>query len=106
MIIDCAQNNNLAKELVSFLLQKGISAKLADDLVVSDKKVSKNILELFLRETDRSKHKVIPFDSDTFVLAIPKDLEDIGLESCEFCGYTSHHDLVEVHRRPIKDCRK
>lgn len=99
MIIDCVQNNNLAKELVSFLLQKGISAKLSDDLVVSDKKVSKNILELFLRETDRSKHKVTPFDSDTFVLAIPKDLEDIGLESCEFCGYTSHHELVEIHRR-------
>ena len=99
MILDCAQNNILAKELISFLLEKGISAKLADDLVVSEKKISKNILELFLIETDRSKHKVTPFDSDTFVLAIPKDLEDIGLESCEFCGYTSHHDLVEVHRR-------
>ena len=99
MIIDCAQNSALAKELLSFLLQKGISARLSDDLVVSDKKLSKNILELFLKETNRSKHKVTPFDSDTFVIAIQKDLEDIGLESCEFCGYTSHHDLVEVHRR-------
>lgn len=99
MIIDCAQNTTIAKELCSFLLEKEIFAKLADDLVVSDKKISKNILELFLKETDRSKHKVIPFDSDTFVLAIPKDLEDIGLESCEFCGYTSHRDLVDVHRR-------
>jgi len=99
MIVDCAQNNTLAKELISFFLQKGISAKLADDLVIFDQKISKNILELFLKETDRTKHKAIPFDSDTFVLAIPKDLEDIGLESCEFCGYTSHHDLVEIHRR-------
>ncbi len=99
MIVDCAQNRVLAKELISFLSDKGISAKLTDDLVIFDKKISKNILELFLKETDRSKHKAIPFDSDTFVLTIPKDLEDIGLESCEFCGYTSHHDLVEVHRR-------
>lgn len=99
MIIDCAQNNILAKELISFLSQKGIAARLTDDLVVSDKKISQNILELFLKETDRSKHKAIPFDSDTFVLAIQKDLEDLGLESCEFCGYTSHHDLVEIHRR-------
>jgi len=99
MIVDCAQNNILAKELISFLLQKGIPARLADDLVIVDQKISKNILELFLKETARTKHEVIPFDSDTFVLAIPKDLEDIGLESCEFCGYTSHHDLVEIHRR-------
>ena len=99
MIVDCAQNSILAKELLSFLSEKGIPAKLADDLVVSEKRISHNILELFLKETDRSKHKAIPFDSDTFILAIPKDLEDIGLESCEFCGYTSHHDLVEVHRR-------
>ena len=99
MIVDCAKNNILAKELRSFLSEKGISVKLADDLVISEKKISHNILELFLKETDRSKHKAIPFDSDTFILAIPKDLEDIGLESCEFCGYTSHHDLVEVHRR-------
>jgi len=99
MIIDCAQNSALAKELLFFLSQKEISARLSDDLVVSEKKISKNILELFLKETDRSKHKVTPFDSDTFVIVIQKDLEDIGLESCEFCGYTSHHDLVDVHRR-------
>lgn len=99
MIIDCAQNNVLAKEVISFLQEKGISARLAEDLIVSEKKISKNILELFLKETDRSKHKIIPVDSDTFVIAIPKSLEDIGLESCEFCGYTSHRNLVEVHRR-------
>ena len=99
MIIDYAQNNILAKEVISFLQEKGISARLAEDLAVSEKKISKNILELFLKETDRSKHKITPVDSDTFVIAIPKSLEDIGLESCEFCGCTSHRDLVEVRRR-------
>ena len=99
MIVDCAQNLELAKELFEFLSDKGYSVKISGDIVIADKKISQNILGLFLKETTRSKHKVIPFDSDSFVLAIPKTLQDIGLESCEFCGYTAHNELVEVHRR-------
>jgi hypothetical protein len=99
LIVDCAQNLDLAKDLSKFLSDMGFSVKLSKDLVVSERKISQNILQLFLIETTRSKHKVIPFDSDSFVLAIPKTLEDIGLESCEFCGYTAHNELVAVHRR-------
>jgi len=99
MLVDCARNSDLAKELTLFLNEKGFHARLAKDQVISDKKISQNTLQLFLKETTRSKHKIIPFDSDSVVIAIPKSLEDIGLESCEFCGYTAHWELVEVHRR-------
>ena len=99
MIIDCAHNGFLSQELVSYLSEKEIPTRLTKDLVITDKKISTNILELFLKETGRSKHKIIPYDSDTMVIAIPKSLEDVGLESCEFCGYTGYAELVEVHRR-------
>ncbi len=34
-----------------------------------------------------------------YFIVIPLDLENIGLESCEFCGYTAYRELVEIHRR-------
>lgn len=99
MIVDCANNSNLAKELVVFLAEKGLTVTKSNDQVITEKKLSKTILEMFLKETGRSKHKVIPIDSDSFVIAIPKTLDDIGLDSCEFCGYIAHRELVYVHRR-------
>jgi len=97
--IDCAQNDKLAEELTTFLRNENYSVTQENDLVTVDKKLSKSILELFLKKTDRLRHKITPIDSDSYVIAIPLDLEDIGLESCEFCGYTGYRELVEIHRR-------
>ena len=99
MKIDCAKNSSLAEDLVSFLQEKGCSASQEDGLVTINEKIPHNVLELFLDKTDRSKHKITIVDSDTYLIAIPMDLEDIGLESCEFCGHLGHHVEVEVHRR-------
>ena len=97
--IDCAQNDELAEELMIFLRNEGYSVTHENDLVTVNEKLSKPILESFLKKTDRLRHKITPIDSDSYVIAIPLDLEDIGLESCEFCGYTAHRELVEIHRR-------
>ena len=97
--VDCAQNNELAEELTIFLRNEDYSVTQENDLVSVDKKLSKSILESFLKKTDRVKHKITPIDSDSYIIAIPLDLEDIGLESCEFCGYTAYRELVEIHRR-------
>ncbi len=99
MKIDCAQNNTIAQELTTFLRKGGHSANQDDDLIIIDEKLHISILESFLKKTDRSKHKITIVDSDTYLIAIPMDLEDIGLESCEFCGYLGHPEEVEVHRR-------
>ena len=99
MKIDCAKNSNLAEELVDFLQEKAYSVSQEEGLVTTNEKISPSILELFLDKTDRSKHKITFVDTDTYLIAIPMDLEDIGLESCEFCGYTAHHEDIQVHRR-------
>jgi len=99
MKIDCAKNSDLAEELVSFLQEKGNSASQKEGLVTTREKIPRDILELFLDKTDRSKHKITFVDSDTYLIAIPMDLEDIGLKSCEFCGYLAHPEDIEVHRR-------
>ena len=97
--IDCAQNNELAEELTKFLHQRNYTTVQENKLLTVGEKLPKSLLELFLKETNRSKHRVTLVEPDSFLIAIPVNMEEIGLESCEFCGYTSHHSLVEVHRR-------
>ncbi len=99
MKIACAENNDLAEELVSFLQEKGNSVSQKDSLVTTREKIPLGILELFLNKTDRNKHKITFVDKDIYLIAIPMDLEDIGLKSCEFCGYLAHPEDIEVHRR-------
>jgi len=98
-IIDCAQNDEITKELNEFLQNKNHIVTQENDIITTDKKISQNLLEQFLKETDRPRHKVLLSEPGTFVIAIPVKMEDIGLESCEFCGYTAHSELVNVHRR-------
>jgi len=81
--IDCAQNNELADELTTFLRNESYSVTQENDLVTVNEKLS----------------KITPIDSDSYLIAIPIGIEDIGLESCEFCGYTAYRELVEIHRR-------
>ncbi len=97
--INCAQNNELAEELTIFLRNESYSVTQENDHVTVDEKLSKSILESFLKKTGNVRHKITPIDSDSYLIAIPLDLEDIGLESCEFCGYTAYRELVEIHRR-------
>ena len=99
MKIDCAKNIDLAEELVSFLQENGNSASQKGGLVTTRKKIPREVFELFLKKTDRSKHKITLVDTDILIIALPMDLEDIGLNSCEFCGYLAHPEDMVVHRR-------
>ncbi|MCV0391945.1 MAG: hypothetical protein K5790_01480 [Nitrosopumilus sp.] len=97
--IDCAQNTELAKELIKFLWEKNCHVKQENELLIVDEKIPKSLLETFLEDTSRTRHKITLTEPDSFLISIPVSMEEIGLETCEFCGYTSHHDLVQVHRR-------
>ena len=48
--IDCAQNNELAEELTIFLQNESYSVTHENDLVTVDEKLSKSILESFLKK--------------------------------------------------------
>ena len=97
--IDCAQNYELAQELTEFLYNENYTVTQENDVITSNQKIPKSVMKKFLKETNRPKHKISLLESYSFVIAISVDLEDIGLESCEFCGYTDHRELVNVHRR-------
>ena len=97
--IDCALNTELAQELIEFLKEKNCSVTKQNELLIINENLSRSLLELFLEKTNRIRHKITLVEPDSYLIAIPVKIEDIGLESCEFCGYTSHSDLVQVHRK-------
>ncbi len=99
MIIDCANNPELAKELMAYLKEKNIQAYMQDGMVMTAQDLKLENLEMFLKHTDRHKHKAQLIDKMRFLISIPSNLEDLGLESCEFCGYIGHSVEIEVHRR-------
>lgn len=99
MIIDCANNPELAKELIAYLKEKNIQAYIQDGTVMTAQDLKLENLEMFLKHTDRHKHKAQLIDKMRFLISIPSNLEDLGLESCEFCGYIEHSEEIQVHRR-------
>jgi len=48
--VDCAGNNILAEELKAFLTNENYSVTKENDLVTIDEKLSKSILESFLKK--------------------------------------------------------
>ena len=97
--IDYAQNKELADELIKFLHEVNYSVTRENDLLIVNQQLSQSILESFLKTTGRAKHKITLLEPDSYLISIPVSAEAIGLESCEFCGYTSQSELVKVHRR-------
>jgi len=99
MIVDCANNTELAKELMAYLKEKNIQAYIQDGMVMTAQDLKLENLEMFLKHTDRHKHKAQLIDKMRFLISFPSNLEALGLESCEFCGYIGHSVEIEVHRR-------
>ena len=99
MIVDCADNLELARELVAYLKEKKIEAYIQEGVVMTPKELKLENLEMFLKHSQRHRHKAQLIDKMKFLLSIPKNLEDLGLTSCEFCGYLGHPEAVDVHRR-------
>ena len=97
--IDYVQDNELADELIKFLQENNCSVTRDNDLLIVDESILKPILELFLKQTGRTKHKITFLEPDSYMVSIPVSAEEIGLETCEFCGYTSHTELVKIHRK-------
>lgn len=97
--IDCVGDEKLQKELIEFLSNEGYSVNSENSLVVTEEKISASVIDLFLENNNNSKHKAIFVDADLYVLAVPVEIKDIGLDSCEFCGYTGHTEMIEIHRR-------
>lgn len=100
IIIDCANDNEIAAELGNYLKNHGFDAKQEDFLVIINKANVEQILSSFLKETHRSTYSIRRVDSTNFVLAKEIPIEDFGFLRCEMCGYMlPNEEELLTHRR-------
>jgi len=85
-LVDCANDNELALELLSYIIKCGHHAKLDDDIITVIDKNTKNILESFLKDTKKQDYSILESDVDVFVVAKPTSLEETGFMICDYCG--------------------
>ncbi len=98
--IDCAGDNEIAKQLEIYLKNLGFTAKTEESLVNVNEANVENILKHFLKETGRLYHSIRKIDSTNFLLSKEIPIEDFGFLRCEMCGYVvSSEEELLVHRR-------
>ena len=98
--IDCAGDDEISLELESYLKSLGLSAETDQSTVIVDGNVKEEILNYFLKDTNRSAYKVRKIDPANFLLSKEVQIEDLGFFKCEMCEHivTSKEELL-VHRR-------
>jgi len=100
MFIDCAGDDKIALELENYLKNHGLTAKTEESTVIVDEKIVEEILNYFLKDTNRSAYSIRKIDPENFLLSKEVFIEDLGLFKCEMCEYVmSSEEELLVHRR-------
>jgi len=100
IIIDCANDSEIAVELANYLRSHGLDAKSEEALVIVNEEIVEQILKLFLKETNRLGYNIRRMDSTNLLLAKEVPIEEFGFLRCEMCGYVvSNEEELLTHRR-------
>jgi hypothetical protein len=98
MTIDCAFDEQIANKLTIYLNQK-YNAKQDQSLVLVDDKISKKVLEEFIRDFNKDGYSITNVNPDTFVIAKNMSMEGMGLIKCSFCGYVGTKEDTKIHQK-------
>lgn len=100
IVIDCANDTEIAQELENYLKDLGFSAKTEESMVAVNGADIERILGYFLKETNRTEYSVRKIDSTNFILAKEVIIEHFGFQRCEMCELVvSSKEELMVHRR-------
>ncbi|MGI0047726.1 MAG: hypothetical protein ACREBB_11155 [Nitrosotalea sp.] len=100
IIIDCANDTELAEELGSYLNNHGLDARTEESSVMVQEVDVEQVINSFLEETKRQGYSLRKIDSTTILLAKEVPIEDFGFLRCEMCGYVvSNEEELLTHRR-------
>jgi uncharacterized ferredoxin-like protein len=114
IVINCAGDNELAKKINDYLMDKitqshdTIYISLSEDevdVVLEKLGVSKDEIRKLLQDFIKSNseladhYSITEFNDNVFVVGIPKSLDEMTV-NCEMCGYiaSSEDDLI-IHKR-------
>ncbi|MDE1830576.1 MAG: C2H2-type zinc finger protein [Thaumarchaeota archaeon] len=100
MIIDCANDSELAAELGTYLKNHYIDVRIGDASVITTESNLEEIIKSFLEETKRSGYSLRKIDPTNILLAKEVPIENFGFFRCEMCGYVvSNEEELLTHRR-------
>jgi len=98
-VIDCAGDEEIASDLVKYVISLGNDARQDNSCVIINEKNVKNILKSFIKHTGKSDYDMLQADSETIVLAKLTSIRNFGLSTCEICGYVATDEELFAHRR-------
>jgi hypothetical protein len=114
IVISCAGDNELARKINDYLMDKitpshdTIYISLSEDeleIVLEKLGVSKDEIRKLLHDFIKSNseladyYSITEFNDNIFVVGIPKSLDEMTV-NCEICGYiASSEDDLNIHKR-------
>ena len=114
IVISCAGDNELARKINNYLMDKitpshdTIYISLSEDeleIVLEKLGVSKDEIRKLLHDFIKSNseladyYSITEFNDNVFVVGIPKSLDEMTV-NCEICGYiASSEDDLNIHKR-------
>lgn len=114
IVISCAGDNELARKINDYLMDKitpshdTIYISLSEDeleIVLEKLGVSKDEIRKLLHDFIKSNseladyYSITEFNDNVFVVGIPKSLDEMTVY-CEICGYiASSEDDLNIHKR-------
>lgn len=100
IIIDCANDPELAKNLGNYLHNHGFDTRIEESSVMVQEADVEQVIQSFLEETKRQGYSLRKIDSTNVLLAKEVPIEDFGFLRCEMCGYVvSNEEELLTHRR-------
>ncbi|MDQ3852410.1 MAG: hypothetical protein M3251_00685 [Thermoproteota archaeon] len=113
IVINCAGDNELARKINDYLIDRIVPSKdtiyislsedeveiLIEKLGVSRDDIRKLLHEFIKSNAELADNYLITEFDDVFVIGIPKSLDEMTV-NCEICGYiaSSEEDLI-IHKR-------
>ena len=97
--INLAFDEEIAKELTSYLNNHGINSKQEKSIVqINQDNLDERILSVFLEKTNRVDHIIKKINKKSYLISKNADVQDFGLGTCEICGFVDFEEKLFSHR--------
>ena len=98
--IYCAQDTDFAQEICRDLEKQGYKVKVDGSAVIaSEEKISKKILESFLKENGKKDYVVRGLHDNAVLVSREVPLDRYGLVVCGYCSYLATPVEMMYHER-------
>ena len=97
--IDLAFDEELAKELTTYLNDQGIdSSQEKSQILVNKDSLDEQSLGIFLEKNNKTDYIIKKINEKSYLISKQVDVQDMGLATCEICGLVDFEEKIFSHR--------